>query len=208
LNGLINEYIEKTIILNHDKIIEKESMSEIERIIFPDPFNEMEAFYTSGGCSTLPYTFRNKIDFLDYKTIRYTGHCKKFKFLFDLGFGSNNPIIIRDKKIIPRDILICFLEKNLPRNEKDVVLVKVISEGLKDGEKMKLEYTLIDFYDEENDITAMMRTTGYPVSIIAQMIENRTINQNGVFCPEEIVPCKPFFYELQKRGIKINMEFI
>ncbi|MDH7517739.1 MAG: saccharopine dehydrogenase C-terminal domain-containing protein, partial [Candidatus Thermoplasmatota archaeon] len=48
------------------------------------------------------------------------------------------------------------------------------------------------------------RTTGYPASIITQMIADGTIKERGVFCPEEIVPCKPFFGELRKRDIFIS----
>ena len=71
------------------------------------------------------------------------------------------------------------------------------------GKPLHREYLLIDYYDTTNQVTAMMRTTGYPVSITAQMIEDGTIRQRGVFCPEEIIPPEPFFKELKKRGIII-----
>jgi len=205
-NGLINEYMEDAIVLDHGQIIEKKSMTDIETIQFSEPFKEMEAFLTSGGCSTLPHTYKSKIDYLDYKTIRYPGHCEKFKILLDIGLGGEKVIRIGEQEIVPRKILIDLLMKNLPTAGQDVVLLKVLSEGLKDGKKIRLEYTLIDYYDEKNDITAMMRTTGYPVSIIAQMIEDGTITRKGVFCPEEIVPPGPFFKELEKRGIQIKRE--
>ena len=60
-NGLINEYTEDAIVLDHGEIKKKPSMTEIESIDFPKPFGRMEAFITSGGCSTLPYFFQNKI---------------------------------------------------------------------------------------------------------------------------------------------------
>jgi len=205
-NGLINEYIEKAIVLDHGKIVIKKSMTEIEEVYFPDPFDNMEAFLTSGGCSTLPYTFRNKIKYLDYKTIRYPGHCEKFKLLLDLGLGDTKPIKINNQKIIPRDILIQLLKNTLPLNERDVVLIKVMSNGIKANNEISMEYTIIDYYDEKNNITSMMRTTAYPVSIIAQMIEQKIISKRGVYCPEEIVPCKKFFNELNKRNINIERE--
>ncbi|MCK5636137.1 MAG: hypothetical protein KAH91_01855, partial [Thermoplasmatales archaeon] len=71
-----------------------------------------------------------------------------------------------------------------------------------------LDYTMIDYYDNKNNITSMMRTTGYPISITAQMIERNVIKERGVFCSEEIVPCKHFFEELEKREIKINKKII
>jgi lysine 6-dehydrogenase len=206
-NGLINEYVEEALILENGKIIKKESMTELEKIKFPKPFSMMEGFLTSGGCSTLPYTYKDKIDYLDYKTIRYPGHCEMFKPLLDFGLASEKKIDIGDKIIVPRDLLITYLNKNLPKNEKDVVLLKIFSKGLKDEKPVDIEYTMIDYYDEKYNITSMMRTTGYPTSIIAQMIESDTINDHGVFGCEEIVPCTPFFKELEKRDIKIIKEF-
>lgn len=188
-NGLINEYVEDAIVLDHGKIITKKSMTEIEKINFPEPFGELEAFNTSGGCSTLPYTYKNKIDYLDYKTIRYPGHCEKF---------------IPMLNIKPKERLIDYLRETLPYNKEDVVLMKVISNGLKNDKIVNLEYTMIDYYDKTNKITSMMRTTAYPVSIISQMIEKGLIDEHGVFCSEEIVPCKQFFEELKKRDIHID----
>ncbi len=204
--GLINEYIEDAIVLDHGKITEKKSMTEIETITFPEPFEDMEAFLTSGGCSTLPYTYKNKIGYLDYKTIRYLGHCEKFKTLLDLGFAKEEKIQVGDQQVAPRDLLASLLLEKLPINGKDVVLVKILSKGMKDGKNLSFDYTIIDYYDEENDITSMMRTTAYPISITAQMLEDGAISRRGVFCPEEIVPCTVFFEELKKRGIQIKKE--
>jgi lysine 6-dehydrogenase len=204
--GLINEYVEDAIVLENRKIIKKKSMTEIEKVSFKKPFEKMEAFLTSGGCSTLPYTYRDKIGYLDYKTIRYPGHCEKFKILLDLGLANEEPATIKGKKIIPRDLFASFLLKSLPINKPDVVLIKVFSQGIISNKKVNLEYNIIDYYDGKKNITSMMRTTGYPVSITAQMIEKGLIKEHGVFCSEEIVPCKPFFKELEKRDIKINKE--
>jgi len=202
--GLINQYVEDAIILDNNKILKKKPMTEIEKIEFPKPFGELEAFLTSGGCSTLPYTFKRNIGYLDYKTIRYKGHCEKFKILLDLGFAEEKKIKLGKQEFVPRDVFSTILLKNLPFNQKDVVLLKVFAEGKKSEKKLKLEYTLIDYYDEKNDITSMMRTTGYPVSITAQMIEKGIIKEHGAFCSEKVIPCKLFFDELEKRTIKIK----
>jgi lysine 6-dehydrogenase len=204
--GLINEYVEDVLVLDHGKILRKKPMTALEKIEFPQPFGTLEAFLTSGGCSTLPYTYKNIIGYLDYKTIRYPGHCEKFKFLLELGFTGNEEIIIDDKKIIPRDVLAALLMKHLPSNKKDVVLLRVLSKGIKNNKHVSIEYSMIDSYDEKHKITAMMRTTAFPASIIAQMIVDGTIAKHGVFCPEEIIPCAPFFAALEKRDICIQKQ--
>jgi lysine 6-dehydrogenase len=165
----------------------------------------MEAFLTSGGCSTLPFTYKNMIQYLDYKTIRYPGHCEKIKTFLDLGLADETKINVAGHPIAPREVFTSLLTKNVPTTGKDVVLLKVLSRGTINGVKKSREYLIIDYYDSKHEITAMMRTTGYPVSITAQMIENGIIQERGVFCPEEIIPPKPFFAELKKRNISLSI---
>ncbi len=203
--GLINEYVEDAIILDKGRILERKSMTEVESIEFPKPFGTMEAFLTSGGCSTLPFTYKDMIGYLDYKTIRYPGHCEKIKAFLDLGLADETKIHITGQTIVPRDVFASMLTKHVPTTGEDVVLLKVLSRGIKNGKKKSREYLMIDYYDTKHDITAMMRTTGYPVSITTQMIENGTIQERGVFCPEEIIPPTSFFAELKKRDIIISI---
>lgn len=203
--GLINEYVEDAIILDHGRIITKKSMTALETVKFPKPFGTMEAFLTSGGCSTLPMTYKKKIQYLDYKTIRYPGHCEKINAILDLGLASEEKILCAGQKIAPRDVLATLLEKHIPTTGEDVVLLKVFSQGTQHGKKQTRDYLLIDNYDKINSITAMMRTTGYPVSITAQMIEEGILTTPGVFCPEEIIPPQQFFTQLKKRGIGLSI---
>jgi lysine 6-dehydrogenase len=203
--GLINEYVEDAIILDSGKILEKKSMTEVESLEFPKPFGTMEAFLTSGGCSTLPYTYTTMIKYLDYKTIRYPGHCEKIKAFLELGLADEKKMNLNGHAVAPRDVFVSLLTKHVPTKGEDVVLLKVLSQGTRNGQKRSREYLMIDYYDTEHTITAMMRTTGYPVAITAQMIEDGTIQERGVFCPEEIIPPTPFFSELKKRNIKLSI---
>ena len=91
--GLINEYIEPAEVLRDGHLKSVDTMLDLEELEFPAPFGKLEAFNTSGGISTLTRMFAGKAKQLDYKTIRYTGHCEKFKLLLDLGFASSEPIM-------------------------------------------------------------------------------------------------------------------
>src|SRR5205085_3588247 len=125
VEGLINEYIEPARIIRDGKIATVESMTEIEELEFPAPFGTLEAFQTSGGTSTLPDTFLGKVRALDYKTIRYLGHCEKFKTMIDLGLCSSEPMSVDGVRIAPRRMFGELLVRNLPADEPDVVLVRV-----------------------------------------------------------------------------------
>ncbi len=204
INGLINEYVEDALILDHGTIKNKPSMTELESITFPEPFGPMEAFLTSGGCSTLPYTYKDSIGYLDYKTIRYPGHCIRFKTMLDIGLGNNEPIDVNGRKISPRELLIYLLQESIPSEGSDVVLLKAVGKGRRNGRSVSLEYTMIDRFEKKTGLSAMMRTTGFPVAITADLIAKNVISEHGVFCPEEIIPPLVFFKELGKRNVIIE----
>ena len=203
-NGLINEYMEDAIILDQGIIKTVPSLTQCESITFPEPFGTLEAFMTSGGCSTLPYTYMDKIDYLDYKTIRYPGHLQMIKPLFDLGFGSTEPVSINNKMVAPREMLISLLHKTLPSEGEDVVLLKVIGELDNDGKTKIISFEMIDYFDSETNLSSMMRTTGFPVSVTADLIARKEISSFGVFTPEEIIPTSLFLDELRKRNMIIE----
>jgi len=203
-NGLINEYVEDAIILDHGIIKTVPSLTQYESISFPKPFGNLEAFLTSGGCSTLPYTYKDKIDYLDYKTIRYPGHLDMIKPLFDLGFGSTEPVSINDTLVSPREMLIKLLHKTLPSDGEDVVLLKVIGEQKTEAKTKIISFEMIDYFDSKTNLSSMMRTTGFPVSVTADLIARKEISSFGVFTPEEIIPVSLFLDELRKRKMIIE----
>ncbi len=204
IDGLINEYVEDALILDHGIIKYKPSMTEIESLTFPEPFGNMEAFLTSGGCSTLPFTYQQKIKYLDYKTIRYPGHCVQFKSMLDIGLANRNPIDVNGQRVSPRDVFIELLKQSIPSQGFDVVLLKVVGQGKKQDSPVCLDYTMIDRCDKKTGLSAMMRTTGFPVAITADFIAKNVITEHGVFCPEEVIPPVTFFKELEKRRVIIK----
>ncbi len=202
--GLVNEYLEPAEVLRNGKIASVPSMEELEEINFPQPFGSMEAFTTSGGISTLPQLFEGKVNELDYKTIRYPGHCDKFKMLLDLGFAGSEPILLGDKTFTAREVFQHLLISKLAHQGPDLVLLRVSLTGMIDGMQKHLEYEMIDYYDENEQISSMMRTTAFPTSIIAQMAVRGEITVRGVVPPEQCVPLDPLLNELRKRDIIIH----
>ena len=145
-----------------------------------------------------------KVRELDYKTIRYKGHCEKFKTLLDLGFAGNEPIIAGPTVRTAREFFEQLLRKKLDHGDKDVVLVRVVIAGKKENRDKVLEYECIDYFDDASGITAMMRTTAYPTSIIARMLAEGVITARGVLPPESCVPGDLMITELAKRGVIIQ----
>lgn len=204
VEGLINEYIEKARVIRGGKITEVESMTELESLSF-DAFPPLEAFQTSGGTSTLPDTFLGKIDALDYKTIRYAGHCSKFKTMIDLGLCSSDEIVVDLQKVIPRKVLGELLQQHLPADEPDYVLVRLDFVGTQGGKTSKLRYDIVDKHDSATGLSAMMRTTAFPASIIAQMMASGDVLKRGATPQEEAIDTDRFVSELEKRNINIRV---
>ncbi len=203
VEGLINEYVEKARVIRSGEIAEVESMTELESLSF-EGFPALEAFQTSGGTSTLPDTFLGKIEELDYKTIRYAGHCEKFKTMIDLGLCSSEEMLIDYAKITPRKFFGELLTKHLPADEPDYVLIRLEFAGIKDGEEKRLRYDIVDKFDERTNLSAMMRTTAFPASIIAQMIAQGDVLMRGATPQEKVIDAEKFGAELEKRNIRIR----
>jgi lysine 6-dehydrogenase len=202
VEGLINEYIEPARVIRDGKVVTIESMTEIESLDFPQPFGTMEAFQTSGGTSTLVETFLGKVSALDYKTIRYPGHCEKFKTMIDLGLCKSELLEVDGVRVKPRRVLGELLVKNLPHDEPDVVLVRVEFAG--DNGKT-LRYDIIDRYDPETELSAMMRTTAFPASIVALMMARGQTTSRGALPQERCIPPDLFMDELAKRRIDVQI---
>lgn len=203
VEGLINEYVETARVIRDGEIRDIESMTELETLKFEN-FPPLEAFQTSGGTSTLPDTFLGKIRELDYKTIRYAGHCDKFKTMIDLGLCSSEEIVADGVKIKPRKVLGELLQKNLPADEADYVLVRLDFVGKTNGASERLRYDIVDKFDAKTNLSAMMRTTAFPASIIAQMAAAGDIKMRGATPQEKAIDAEKFVAELAQRNINIQ----
>ena len=204
--GLLNEYIEPTEVLEDGELHTVPSMTGLEELHFPLPYGRLEAFYTSGGLSTLTRTLRNRVRVLDYKTIRYPGHCEKFRVLLELGFATAEPMVIGGGVRTARELFTELLKRKLNCTGPDLVLARATLKGMKDGRKQTLVYECVDVYDEETRMSAMMRTTAFPTSVAALALAAGTVTTRGVFPPEECIPGDLMITELQRRGITITTQ--
>lgn len=202
--GLINEYWEPCTILESGRPKTVPPMTGLESLDF-DGVGLMEAFYTSGGSSTLPKTFRDVINLLDYKTIRYPGHCNLFKAMLEIGLASRKPIQVDGQEVEPRALFKTVLARQLDHDDPDLVLVRVTAEGEKDGAAKALVYEIIDRQDTQTGLTAMMRCTAFPAAIIARMAASGQITDRGVKPQELSVKPSLFLPQLQKRGIDLKV---
>jgi lysine 6-dehydrogenase len=140
---------------------------------------------------------------MDYKTIRYPGHCRIFRPMLEIGLGSRSKVKVGGVDVEPRAVLKKVLEKNMTFNDPDMVLLRIIVEGLKDARGGNVVYEIVDRQDMRTGLTSMMRTTAFPAAIIAWMATGGKITRRGVIPQELAVDPKFFILQLKKRGIKV-----
>jgi lysine 6-dehydrogenase len=207
VEGLINEYVERARVIRDGRIVEVDSMTEVEELSFGAPYERMEAFQTSGGTSTLPESFLGRVRELDYKTIRFPGHCEKFKLLIDLGLAASEEVEFADgTRVAPRRVLGEMLVRRLPADEPDVVLIRLEFSGHMEGRRQTLRYDILDRFDARTRLSAMMRTTAFPASIVAQMMASGRTTGRGALPQERSIPPAEFVAELAARDINIREE--
>jgi len=204
VEGLLNEYSEPCIVVRGGELMQAEPLTEIERINFPEPWGELEAFHTSGGLSTLPQSLGHTVENMDYKTIRYPGHGAKMRAFYEQGLFSREPRETSNGPVVPRELLARMIQDTCDYPEVDAVLVRILAMGHRGSVPVMSRTQIIDRFDKENGITAMMRMTGYPASIVASMIANGEIKERGVLPGERCIPMDSFRAELKHRDIHLE----
>jgi len=205
LEGALDYYSTPSWVLRRGKALQVDALSELESQEFPAPVGTLEAFHTGGGISTLPFAFEGKIETMEYKTLRYPGHAAIMRPIRDLGLISNAPIFVKGRQVIPRDVFIAAVEPRLSRpGGHDLVALRVVVSGEKDGTPHEVRFELLDYYDTTHGISAMMRTTGYSLALTALMQADGRITARGVHTPDEAVPFREYVEGLRKFGVEIQ----
>jgi len=204
LEGALDYYSTPSWILRDGKAVQVEALSELETLEFPAPVGVLEAFHTGGGISTLPFAYAGRVRSMEYKTLRYPGHAAIMRPIRDLGLISAEPLSVKGKPVVPRDVFIAAVEPTLRRPESpDLVALRVLVTGERGGRPAGVRFELLDRYDAERGISAMMRTTGYSLALTALQQADGTIRDPGVRTPDAAVPFGAYVEGLAKQGVDI-----
>ena len=205
LEGVLDYYTTLSWVVRDGKREQVTALSEREPVRFEAPVGELEAFHTAGGLSTMAFRYEGKIPTMEYKTLRYPGHAQIMEAIRELGFLDLEPIDVKGVRVVPRDVAVAAMGPRLTKPKgKDLVALRVTVKGTKDGSDKTVNFELVDRYDEERGISAMMRTTGYSLSITGQMQARGEVKPAGVHTPDECIPAGKYISELEKRGVLIK----
>lgn len=204
IEGVLDYYTTLSWIIRDGKQLQMKALSEIEPIHFDAPVGELEAFHTAGGLSTMAFRYQGKIPNMEYKTLRYPGHAKIMEAIRELGLLELEPVQVKGTTVVPREVAIAQMQPRLTKqNSPDLVALRVVVTGTKGGKPITHTFELVDRYDAAHGISAMMRTTGYSLSITGQLQAEGAVSPAGVHTPDECMPGERYIAELAKRGIAI-----
>jgi len=125
--GLINEYGNPCEAIVEGRATEVAPLEGLEEIEIDGTL--YEAFNTSGGLGSLGDTYGQRAQVMDYKTIRYPGHCAQMRLLM------NDLKLNQDRVTLKR-----ILENAVPQTLQDVVVIYVAVTGWQGGELREENY--------------------------------------------------------------------
>lgn len=126
-DGIINEYGNLCNAIVEGEDVEVLPLEGLESIEIDG--TKYEAFNTSGGLGSLGETYGDRVSSMNYKTIRYPGHCEQMRLLmFGLKLNSD------------RETLKRILENAVPQTLQDVVIIYAAVTGYQDGEFREENY--------------------------------------------------------------------
>lgn len=173
--GLINEYCNPCEAIVDGRSTTVAALEGLETFALDGV--EYEAFNTSGGLGTLTETLAGRARQVDYKSIRYPGHCAILKLLL-------NDLRLRDR----RDLLKEIFEAAIPTTEQDVIVVFASASGLRDGRLVQDSYSARIFGAEVagHRLSAIQRTTAAGICTALDLLAQGRLPQQGFVGQEEV----------------------
>jgi len=206
INGLTNEYAGNAYFLDHGEITEVPCFERMEMLEFPDSIGTLEAAVTSGGLSTMPWTYEGKLISLENKTLRYPGHWEWMKGFRQLGLFSENPVGFGGRTIVPREFYHFLLEPQLHKGRvSDVCLMRIRASGTHQDKPRTVVINAAEYFDEDTGFSAMEKWTGWHASIMLMHAVQGNL-QSGVIPVEKAMTGRAFIEEARRRNFDIRLE--
>jgi len=179
-DGVINEYCEPCEAIVDGQLREVTPLEGREEFSLDGV--KYEAFNTSGGLGTLCETLAGKVRTLDYRTVRYPGHCAIMRALL-------NDLRLRDRRGLLKDIL----EHAVPATLQDVVIVFVTVSGHKGGGIVQESYANKVYGRTVEGVprSAIQLTTAAGICTVLDLLAGGRIPDHG-FIRQEDVPLDAF----------------
>jgi len=206
LDTVLDEFALEPMVFTIGKAMPVAPMSGSEIIEFPAPVGRMEALYTLHSEVAMFARSFPGLKEASFKVAFPEDFVRKVSFLVQLGFASREKLI---RDVSPREMLLKLAasQKPVDSEPRDCDVLQVFLSGEKEGKSIRGFAESIILPHPVWKMAAGSLDTGVPLSITGQMLARRQITTPGVLCPETSVPREAFFQELERRGIRISLQF-
>ena len=202
--GLTNEYDGDAYFIRDGKVSEVACFEDIENLNF-NGIGQLEAAVTSGGLSTMPWTFEGKINLLENKTLRYKGHWEQMLAFRELGLFEEEKINFQGALISPREFYHFLLEPQLIQDiPKDICIMRTEATGLLDGKLKTKRVDCVERYNLKTGFLAMEMWTGFHASMVMQHIASSKVPL-GAHPIESALSGQDFYDYANTRGYNIEI---
>jgi saccharopine dehydrogenase-like NADP-dependent oxidoreductase len=174
-SGLVNEYCNPCEALVDGVMTLLPALENLEE--FSIDGIEYEAFNTSGGLGSLGESLAGRARNVNYKTIRYPGHCSLMKFL------------LHDMRFIDHRLELCAIfERAIPTTQDDVIVIVCVAIGIENGklvEKTDARRVPAQIIDGKH-WTGIQVTTAAGVCAVLDLLNEGRIPHKGFVSMEDI----------------------
>ena len=204
------EFTSKPVIYEDGSFRELPPLSGRGTYRFSDPVGEGEGFYAiHSEVLTLPANIKG-LKKVTYWVAFPPETLQKMDALINWGLTSEDPILVKDIRISPREFLDAFLDGIKPVSGyfEEHKALQVEGRGLKDGRPRVYRYETVVGSNKTLNVTCSAFWAGVPASIAAQMLGSGEITRRGVLAPEIALSPERLFDELEKRNIRVTEKII
>lgn len=206
LDTLLDEFSVPAMAFRDGGFVEVEPLGEPEEVSFPEPVGRRTVHTTlHSEVATLPRRF-DGVREVTFKISFEEELVERFRLLATIGLASQDLIDVRGQQLRPRDVLVA-LGRRLPQaaGTDDVECLRVEVDGVREGSPATAIAEMVVEPDPALQLGGGARDTGYPPSVVAQMIASGEIAEKGMFAPEDVVDPDAFFGHLERRGLRYDV---
>lgn len=189
-DGVVNEYVNPALVIHDGNKKYVSALDGLKSITICE--KEYEAFYTSGGCGTLPNTWEGRANTVEYRTVRYPGHFEYLqKHFWELivkartsaglpGFVSGQGSVDDFRELLE--------ESKMVRDYTDTVVILATVSGMFEGKLRCNQFSaeVKPFVRNGHKFQAIQRMTVGGMALIFDSHLQGNIKETGLLRQEEV----------------------
>ena len=210
LDTFLTEITEPKIIYENGALKKVPPFSGMEEVEYPEPFppGKYVVYY---ALHSEPVTVPTAINGIKNVCVRmgwYRDYMESLSNWYDLGLFNKEPIKVKNREIIPRDVLAeLLIRRPVPKDRETIYLVvKVSVTGRRNGKNVEGNIFVHNLPTKNQEESPLAIGTGYPASIILQIL-GRSVKEKGVLASEACINPQEYMREIRKRPGHVIQEY-